>query len=431
MQESKTTALIQIAAATLQARSVAGNAEQRLIGSLIAGQNPLSVHETSLIVQPGQFSGVVWQATYGAIVRLAMEGREFAPEYVAPLVAESCEMDVDQVVYEFIGAIESVSAGGLTLEYARSVVRLWQERELRTVAAQLITDVDSASLPTEDAIANLVRRAESIRDGMTEPESSEFTMAATLEAFQNQPDAEVIRTGIDLLDYGTRGGFRRGQFIVVGARPSVGKSALCGQIALSMASGGKPVMYLSFEMSPNEMTARWLNQGEVSLAHEMERDAFAALPLRAIGSAGWSIDRVESESRLAVHRHGMACLVVDYLGLIRPSDTRTNRVEQVSDMTRRLKQLAATLDIVVLSAHQFNRQKEGREVARPKMSDFRDSGSVEQDADILIGLDRDLTPGSSADATLYVMKQRSGETSDILLTFEGSRTRFKERIPGD
>lgn len=428
MQKNEAHALVHVPTMALQARKVAGNAEQRLIGSLMINPDALAIQETRLIAKPDHFAVELWREAYRAILELTDEGRRVTAEYLSPLVASRCEIDIDQVHYDFIAAMESVSIVSLTFDYALSVVRQWQSRELRTLAMSVISEVENPAIPTDEVIANLIKRTETVRDGVFDREPAEFNMQATVQDFVNQPDAEVIPTGLDVLDNGVRGGFRRGQFIVVGARPSVGKSALCGQIALNMAIRGTPVMYLSFEMSANEMTARWLNQSEYNIGIEHEREMFGQMPLRAIESAGWSIDRVESEARLAVRRHGMSCIAVDYLGLIRPSDTRANRVEQISDITRRLKQLAATLDIVVLSAHQFNRAKEGREIARPKMSDFRDSGSIEQDADILIGLHRDLTPGNQSTAMLYVMKQRSGETSDIDLTFNGERTLFCEPV---
>ena len=289
--------------------------------------------------------------------------------------------------------------------------------------------LNQPSIAIEDTVAEFARESERIRQGYVDMDEDETTLAGVLERFLEQPDAEVLPTGIPMLDIGLRDGVRRGQFVVVGARPSVGKSALCGQMAIGIAQRDHSVVYLSCEMSNNEMVARWLNQTGMRPSDEMDREQFGLIPIRSIEASGWTIDRVEAEAKILHRRGNLDVLVIDYLGLIRPSDTRVNRVEQISDITRRLKILAMNLDICVIAAHQFNRAKEGREGARPKMSDFRDSGSIEQDADILIGLHRDLTPGQQSEAWLYVMKQRGGETSDLRFEFDGPRTKFKEFIP--
>lgn len=412
-----------------QALLVAGDAERLLIGSLLIDPDALRLDETRRFLNPEQFAVELWREAYAVILELYEHGKPREADYVAPLVAQACSMDYGDVVRAFMDAMDSVGRIGTAPEYARSVVRQWQHLELRRLALDMVATLQQPQVAIEDAIANVVRESERIRDGFIEPDETAFSLASVVQEYVSQPESEVIPTGIQLLDDGIRGGMRRQQFIVIGARPSVGKSALCGQIAISMAQHGHPVMYLSCEMSTNEMVARWLNQTGLILGDEMDRELFAATPLKAVASSGWTIDRVEAETKLAVAKHGLRVLVIDYLGLIRPSDTRVNRVEQISDMTRRLKVLAAQQDIVVLAAHQFNRAKEGRETTRPKMSDFRDSGSIEQDADILIGIHRDLTPGQQHEACVYVMKQRSGETSDIPMGFNGERTRFVELVP--
>lgn len=412
-----------------QSLLLAGDAEQRLIGSLLIDPDALRIDETRRFLQPDQFEVELWREAYTVILELSEHGKPREVSYVAPLVAEACSMDMGDVATAFVSAMESVGRVDSATEYARSVVRQWQHLELRRLALEMVATLQQPQVAIEDAIASVVRECDRIRDGFVEPDETAWTLSAVVQEFATQPESEIIPTGISMLDDGLRGGLRRQQFVVIGARPSVGKSALCGQIAISMAQHRYPVMYLSCEMSTNEMVARWLNQAGLILSDEMDRELFEQTPLKAIASSGWTIDRVEAETKLAVAKHGLSVLVIDYLGLIRPSDARVNRVEQISDMTRRLKILAAQQNIVILCAHQFNRAKEGREIARPKMSDFRDSGSIEQDADILIGIHRDLTPGQQTDACIYVMKQRSGETSDIPMAFNGQRTKFVEIIP--
>jgi replicative DNA helicase len=119
---------------------------------------------------------------------------------------------------------------------------------------------------------------------------------------------------------------------------------------------------------------------------------------------------------------------VDYLSLVRPRDARLPRWEQVSDISRSLKLLALRNGLAVVAAQQLSRDIEKRQNRRPLMSDFRESGSIEQDSDILIGIDRPVRPdeGDRTQATLFLMKNRNGETGDLNLQFDPARTLFSE-----
>lgn len=127
-------------------------------------------------------------------------------------------------------------------------------------------------------------------------------------------------------------------------------------------------------------------------------------------------------------RHRVKLLIVDYLSLVRARDARLPRYEQVADISRSLKLLALRTGMAVVAAQQLSREIEKRQNRRPLMSDFRESGSIEQDSDVLIGLDRPVRPdeGNRTDAQLFLMKNRHGETANLQLCFDPMRTLFTE-----
>lgn len=211
----------------------------------------------------------------------------------------------------------------------------------------------------------------------------------------------------------------------------MGKSALCQQIGLRFAEQEHPIFNLSFEMGESEVRKRWIAQMNLHMDDDDEVERSKALPMWSPQCAGWSIDRVETETYRMKIRHGIDLLIVDHTLLLVQPSKHMREIDQLTDITRRLKTLAQKLDIVVLAAHQFNRAKEGRDDNRPRMSDFKASGSIEQDADILMGLHRSLMPGEGHQATLFVLKQRSGPTGDVELNFEEKATKFSHYFPQD
>ncbi|MDA0591245.1 MAG: hypothetical protein O3C17_24960, partial [Planctomycetota bacterium] len=197
----------------------------------------------------------------------------------------------------------------------------------------------------------------------------------------------------------------------------------------SAARAGVPVLLLSLEMTGQEMTDRCSRQAGVRTHDDIdELNALAGLPLFIREAAGWTIDRLEAEARRYSRRHGAKLLIVDYLSLVRARDARLPRYEQVADISRSLKLLALRTGLAVVAAQQLSREIEKRQNRKPMMSDFRESGSIEQDSDVLIGLDRPVRPdeGDRTQSQLFLMKNRHGETGNLRLCFDPVRTLFTE-----
>lgn len=282
-----------------------------------------------------------------------------------------------------------------------------------------------------------------------EPVSISDTMVAFLDDLNGRVQGKVapagIPTGIQELDDKLNGGPGRGDVFVIGARPGMGKSALAGSIGCNNAQAGYSVMFWSGEMPAKQVTGRAVaNWGRVSASKlnaakpQLSSDDWGRLT-RAAQIAGDSKFYVDDEAGLtlqalsakvrAVHRkHGLDVLIVDYIQLMEGSEQ--NRTLQIEAITKGLKRLAKQLNIVVYALSQFSRDIEKRVNKRPMLSDLRDGGSIEQDADIVVGLYREEQDDPDTElkgyAELYIMKQRNGTLGMVPAAYRGEYLRFED-----
>lgn len=265
------------------------------------------------------------------------------------------------------------------------------------------------------------------------------------QRFHGQAPNPGIPTGLTDLDAILNGGIRRGALVTLGARPGMGKSALGETIALNAALGEYGVLFLSMEMPELEVTERAIaNVGRIAATTLARADSsmnhtdawpritHAAQRLQDTSlfiddEPGLSLLQVVTKARAVKRKSGLDLLVVDYLQLM--TGTEEKRYLQIEAITKGLKILAKTLNIGVLALSQFSRDIEKRPNPRPKPSDFRDGGSIEQDSDILLGLYREEQDNPETDnkgfAELYVMKNRQGKTGKVPLTYLGEQMRFE------
>lgn len=307
----------------------------------------------------------------------------------------------------------------------------WQSRSFAQAVADTAFELEQADHAPDEVINRHCRRIERLLDSET-PDNDGKLEDHLLS--MDEEGVERFTSGVSELDLLMDGGFGAGQLTGVGARPSVGRTVFCSGAALAAARSGIPVLFLSFEMTGREMAKRLCDQFGIAGHHDVEPlNELAEFPLYIREAAGWTIDRVEAEARRYNRRHGVKVLFVDYLSLVRARDARLPRYEQVADISRSLKLLALRTGLAVVAAQQLNREIERRQSRRPMMSDFRESGSVEQDADVLIGLDRPVRPdeGDQKAGRLFLMKNRHGETGNLPLHFDLSRRLFSspERWP--
>ncbi|WP_263632398.1 replicative DNA helicase [Streptomyces sp. 8L] len=254
-----------------------------------------------------------------------------------------------------------------------------------------------------------------------------------------------VPTGFTDLDALT-GGLQPGQLVVVGARPAMGKSTLALDIARHAAVvHGRTVGLFSLEMGRAEITQRLFSaEASVALHHirlatvtpeDLQRladrtPAVQGAPLLVDDSADLSLMEIRSRARRIKQSRGLDLLVIDYLQLMQSGSSRRpeSRQQEVSDMSRNLKLLAKELEVPVVALSQLNRGPEQRAEKKPLVSDLRESGSIEQDADVVILLHREdayeKESPRSGEADLIVAKHRNGPTATISVAFQGHYSRF-------
>lgn len=253
----------------------------------------------------------------------------------------------------------------------------------------------------------------------------------------------AIKTGFDDFDMKISGGLRRGDLIVIAGRPSMGKTSFGMQIGQNVAIDGEPTMVFTLEMSGHQLAERSLAQiGGIDFSRiitgnlaedDYERMAFAlgklhTIPLLIDDSGGLTVQDIGARARAQKKMGGLSVVVVDYLQIMGYAGRAMSRAEQVGEISRQMKALAKELDVAFILLSQLNRDVEKRLDKRPVMSDLRESGAIEQDADLIVMMYRDEYYNSDSEfkgmAEAIVRKQRNGEVGTVGLRFEGEKVRF-------
>ena len=338
--------------------------------------------------------------------------------------------------------------------YARVVKEKSLLRGLINAAAEIIRDAH-----TPDQVDNVLDRCEQRIFEVVERKivGQATDMRAILADVMQKLDPvgkmniTGLATGFMDLDDKTRG-LQNGEFSVLAARPSVGKSALALNIAEHVAvDNNRPVAFFSLEMSKEELAIRLiasraevdgqrLRKGQLSArdGQHVVQDVLPVLsgaPLYIDDTAGLRVIDLRAKARRLMARHDIELIIVDYLQLMSSPGAESRQVE-VSNISRGLKALGRELGIPVLAVAQLRRESE--EHKRPRLSDLRESGAIEQDADVVLLLHREamrLTPGTQehekarGTAELIIAKQRNGPTDTLRLTWQRQYTRFRTWSP--
>ena len=255
-----------------------------------------------------------------------------------------------------------------------------------------------------------------------------------------------IETGLKDLNFSTNGGWKPGQLIILAARPAMGKSALMLHFAKQAALSGTPVMIFSLEMDVQSLTNRMmLSVSEFDsfrfasgrLSHYEEEsyyksvDDMRALQITIDDTPNATIQQIKIKARNAKRKGLCGIVFIDYLQLVdmRHANKAYNREQEVAQTSRSAKIMAKELDVPVILLSQLSRNVEGRSSKRPLLSDLRESGAIEQDADIVMFIHRDEYYGDSdgdtkGKGTLIISKQRDGAVGDIIFRYNHNLTRI-------
>lgn len=336
------------------------------------------------------------------------------------------------------------------IEYHAGIVRDYAERRrLIHAATEMMRDAWEGIAPPVDLLERFYDSAVKTADaGGKDP----VTLTAALRQVMDDIDERMrpggkrpLTTGFQSLD-NVLGGFRGGEFIVLGARPSQGKTALGVSFLLAAADAGVPALMFSLEMSATELASRVLSmRSDVPLnqirgqLHDPDTTARrlittadeTRLPVWIDDRAEHSVSSMTSVAKRAVRKHGVGLVVIDYLQLMNHEGGKSdNQSTRVGNTSRRLKLLSRALNVPVVCLAQLNRECESRGDKKPNLSDFRESGSIEQDADVALMLWPDDTNTNPHDPTriirVCVEKQRNGPVTVVPLDYRRAVVRFEQ-----
>lgn len=424
-------------------------AEQSVLGGMLLSKDAIA--DVVEVLRSEDFYRPAHQLVYDAVLDLYGRGEPADAITVSAELTKRSQLiraGGAPYLHTLISAVPTAASAGY---YAGIVAEQAVLRRLGEAAARIGQLVYSGGGADVDEI---VDRAQAEVYAVTERRMSEDYVAMEylvqpaleeLEAIAAGGGAGTgVPTGFVELDELTGGGLHPGQLVVMAGRPSSGKTTLALDTARSAAIGhGLPTVIFSLEMSRSEITMRLLSaEARVSL-HQMragrlgEEDwaqlsrrigAVAEAPLYIDDSPNLTLMEIRAKARRLKQRHGLRLVVVDYLQLMTSLRRVESRQQEVSEFSRSLKLLAKELEVPVVALSQLNRGPEQRQDKKPVLADLRDSGAVEQDADVVVLIHReDLYDRESAragEADLLVAKHRNGPTGTVTVAFQGQYSRF-------
>jgi replicative DNA helicase len=363
-------------------------------------------------------------------------------------IFEALRATSQPVGIEYLNSLaQYVSSAANMNRYAELVIEAAMKRSL--IAG--LDEISTMTFAPQADVYACVDKAQSVLSGIAASKQDDEWVGAyeglvahtsTLEQ-RLEGGVTYLPTGLSALDDYMDGGLSRGEVMIIGARPSQGKTALGMSIGLSMAATYS-VGFLSMEMSHLQVRDRKTAMlGDVSLSQvkRPEKNLDFARVVDAVNLAknlnfyvqdqgSLNIHQVRSKARALKRKCGLDVLVVDYIGLMAGLDPKQNRNTQLEQISNGLKALAKELDIAVIVLAQLNRKIDERADSMPQLSDLRDSGAIEQDADVIVFVKRPIQSNPELGdewkeyAKLSVAKNRQGSTGYLNLRYIGSRTKF-------
>ena len=448
-------------------------AEQAILGTILVSNEIFD--EINTIISNINFYDPMHQKIFAAIESLIYKGMLANPITLKNYFEN--EKD-DLNIPEYLVKITKFSTSSRqAIEYSKIIYDMYVRRELIKISENTIDTAKQKDLNVSGQ--NIIENSERLLFDLAEKgsfssslikfdEAMKLTIEMASNAYKNDEGIVGVPTGLTDLD-DTLGGLHESDLIIIAGRPSMGKTALATNIAFNaaqrlQASGKKSsIAFFSLEMSSEQLSTRILAEQSRIKSNDIRRgrisdeqfDKFietskniSELPLYIDETPAISIAAISNRARRIKRLHGLDMLVVDYIQLVRATNTNDGRVQEISEITQGLKAIAKELAIPVLALSQLSRAVEHRDDKKPQLSDLRESGSIEQDADVVMFVFREAyylerkepRPATVEHAEwqakmneitnlaeIIIGKHRHGPTRSIMLEFEAMFTKFKDR----
>ena len=447
-------------------------AEQSVIGSILLSNEIFD--EINMIVNSKNFYDPMHQKIFGAIEKLIYSGM-----LANPITLKNYfEKEKDEInVPDYLIKITKFSTSSRqTIEYSKLIYDLFVKRELIKISENIIDtaklndlDHDGQSIIEnfEKSLFDLAEKGSFSSSLIKFDEAMKMTIEMASNAYKNDEGIVGVPTGLSDLD-DRLGGMHKSDLLIIAGRPSMGKTALATNIAFNAAKkiqedGRKStIAFFSLEMSSEQLSTRILAEQSRIKSNDIRRgriseeqfDKFietskdiSELPLYIDETPAISIAALSNRARRIKRLYGLDMVVVDYIQLMRAANFKEGMVQEISEITQGLKALAKELAVPVLALSQLSRAVEQRDDKKPQLSDLRESGSIEQDADVVMFVFREAyyierkepQPNTvehaewqskmndvANRAEIIIGKQRHGPTGNVFLEFEPEFTRFKD-----
>ena len=448
-------------------------AEQSVIGTILVSNEIFD--EINTIISSKNFYDPMHQKIFEAIESLIYKGMLANPITLKNYFEN--EKDDLNVPDYLVKVTKFSTSSRQAIEYSRIIYDMFVRRELIKISEGTI---DSAKLKDLNISGkNIIENSEKLLFDLAEKgsfnsslvkfdEALKFTIEMATNAYKNEEGIVGVPTGLTDID-DRLGGLHKSDLIIIAGRPSMGKTALATNIAFNAASklqeSGKKstVAFFSLEMSSEQLSTRILAEQSRIKSNDIRRgkisdeqfDKFietskniSELPLYIDETPAISIAAVSNRARRIKRLFGLEMIVVDYIQLMRgPVNNANNRVQEISQITQGLKAIAKELSVPVLALSQLSRAVEQRDDHKPLLSDLRESGSIEQDADVVMFvyraayyLERKEPQAATVEhaewqakmseiahlAQIIIAKQRHGPTGNVDLEFEAMFTKFRD-----
>ena len=447
-------------------------AEQSVIGSILLNNEIFD--EINLLINSKNFYDPMHQKIYMAIEKLIYSGMLANPITLKNYFEnEKDELNIPNYLFKIT---KFSTSSRQAIEYSKLIYDLYVKRELIKISENIIDtaklndlDNDGKSIIEnfEKSLFDLAEKGSFSSSLVKFDEAMKMTIEMASSAYKNEEGIVGVPTGLTDLDY-RLGGLHKSDLLIIAGRPSMGKTALATNIAFNAAKkiqndGRKStIAFFSLEMSSEQLSTRILAEQSRIKSNDIRRgkiseeqfDKFieiskniSELPLYIDETPAISIAALSNRARRIKRLYGLDMVVVDYIQLMKASNFREGRVQEISEITQGLKALAKELSVPVLALSQLSRAVEHRDDKKPQLSDLRESGSIEQDADVVMFVYREAyylqgkepRPATvehaewqakmndiSHLAEIIIGKQRHGPTGNVMLEFEAMFTKFKD-----